>query len=140
VQGQFNFDNNNPVGSGSAMGDFLLGLPSQSSVGDRAWTIRMRQHRIGVYVQDDWQVSPRLTLNLGLRWEPTTPVHDHSGEVTGFDFINGQPIPLKAGQAFYPADYTDFAPRLSFAYRPFRNDRTVITGASGIYHNPTTTL
>ena len=140
VRGQFNFDNNNPVGSGSSMADFLLGLPSQSSVGDRAWTIRMRQHRIGVYVQDDWQVSPRLTLNLGLRWEPTTPVHDHSGEVTGFDFVNGKPIPMTAGQQFYPADYKDFAPRISFAFRPFRNDKTVIRGGYGIYYNSTMNL
>jgi hypothetical protein len=140
VRGQFNFDNNNPVGSGNSMADFLLGLPSQSAVGDRAWTIRMRQHRIGVYVEDDWQVSPRLTLNLGLRWEPTTPVHDHSGEVTGFNFTTGQPIPMKAGQPFYPADYSDFAPRVSFAFRPFRNDRTVIRGGYGIYYNSTMNL
>src|SRR5438270_8823964 len=122
------------------MADFLLGRPSQSSVGDRAWTIRMRQHRIGVYVQDDCQVSPRLTLNLGLRWEARAPVHDPSGEVTGFDFVNGKHIPMTAGQPFYPADYKDFAPRISFAFRPFRNDKTVIRGGYGIYYNSTMNL
>jgi hypothetical protein len=140
VRGQFNFENNNPVGSGNSMADFLLGSPSQSSVGDRAWTIRMRQKRIGIYLADDWQVSPRLTLNLGLRWEPTTPVHDHSGEVTNFDFANGRPIPMTSGQQFYPTDWKDFAPRISFAFRPFRNDRTVIRGGYGIYYNSTMNL
>jgi Carboxypeptidase regulatory-like domain len=140
VRGQFNFLNANPVGSGNGYGDFLLGLPQQTSVGDRAWTIRMRQYRIGTYLVDDWQISPRLTLNLGIRWEPTTPVHDHSGEVTGFDFVHGVSVPLRAGQQFYPSDYTDFAPRIAFAFRPFKTDRTVIRGGYGIYFNSTMNL
>ena len=45
VRGQFNFENTNPVGSRNSMADFLLGLPQQSVVGNRAWTIRMRNHR-----------------------------------------------------------------------------------------------
>lgn len=140
VRGQFNFENVNPVGSGNSMADFLLGLPQQSSVGSRAWTIRMRQRRVGLYLQDDWQVSSRLTLNLGLRYEPSTPVHDHRGEVTKFDFVNGRPIPMQAGTPFYPNDWNNFAPRFGFAFRPFRNDRTVIRGGFGIYYNYTMNL
>ena len=48
VRGQFNFENNNPVGSRNSMADFLLGLPQQSVVGNRAWTIRMRNYRTGL--------------------------------------------------------------------------------------------
>ena len=47
VRGQFNFENTNPVGSRNSMADFLLGLPQQSVVGNRAWTIRMRNYRTG---------------------------------------------------------------------------------------------
>ena len=140
VRGQFNFENNNPVGTTNSLADFLIGRPQLSSVGDQAWTIRMRQKRIGVYLVDDWQVTPRLTLNLGLRWEPTTPVSDHSGEVTNFDFAIGKPIPMTAGQKFYPNDRNNLAPRISFAFRPFKNDRTVIRGGYGLYYNSTMNL
>ena len=44
----------------------------------------------------------RLTLNVGLRYEPSTPVHDARGEVTGFDFATGQPIPMQAGTLSIP--------------------------------------
>ena len=140
VRGQFSFENNNPVGSGNSFADFLIGRPQTSSVSDQPYTIRMRQKRIGLYLVDDWQVTPRLTLNLGLRYEPTTPVFDHSGEVTNFDFANGRPIPMTAGQKFYPSDWNNFAPRLSFAFRPFKNDRTVIRGGYGLYYNSTMNL
>lgn len=140
VRGQFNFENNNPVGSGNSFADFLLGLPQQTGVGDRAWTIRMRNVRAAVFINDDWQVSSRLTLNLGLRYEPSTPVHDARGEVTGFDFVKGQPIPMKTGDSFYPADWNNVAPRIGFAWRPFSSDRTVIRGGFGIYYNYTMNL
>ncbi|HEU0120500.1 MAG TPA: TonB-dependent receptor [Bryobacteraceae bacterium] len=135
VRGQFNFENNNPVGSSNSFGDFLLGRPQQSSLGNRAYTVRMRNTRLGMFIQDDWRVSSRLTLNVGLRYEPTTPIHDARGEVTGFDFTNGQPIPMKAGDPFYPKDWNNFAPRFGFAWRPFASDKTVIRGGFGIYYN-----
>jgi len=140
VRGQFNFENTNPVGSRNSMGDFLLGLPQQTVVGSRAWTIRMRNHRIGLFVQDDFRVTPKLTLSLGLRWEPSTPVHDARGEVTGFDFATGAPIPMQAGTPFYPKDWNNFAPRFGFAWRPFGSDKTVIRGGYGIYYNYTMNL
>ncbi|MEX2261299.1 MAG: TonB-dependent receptor [Bryobacteraceae bacterium] len=140
VRGQFNFENNNPVGSGNSVGDFLLGLPQQSIVGNSAWTIRMRNVRAGLFIQDDWRVTPRLTVNFGLRWEPSTPVHDARGEVTSFDFAAGQPIPMQAGDAFYPREWNNFAPRIGFAWRPFGSERTVIRGGYGIYYNYTMNL
>jgi hypothetical protein len=140
VRGSFTFANNNPVGSGSGLADFLLGLPQQSALGSRATTIRMRNIRAGFFVQDDWRASRRLTLNFGLRYEPSTPVHDARGEVTGFDFVTGQPIPMQAGDPFYPHDWNNFAPRFGFAWRPFGNERTVIRGGYGIYYNYTMNL
>lgn len=140
VRGQFNFENTNPVGSRNSFGDLLLGLPQQTVVGSRAWTIRMRNHRIGLFVQDDWRVSPKLTLSLGLRYEPSTPVHDSRGEVTGFNFATGTPIPMQAGTPFYPKDWNNLAPRFGFAWRPFASDKTVIRGGYGIYYNYTMNL
>ena len=140
VRGQFNFENTNPVGSRNSMADFLLGLPQQSVVGNRAWTIRMRNYRNGLFIQDDWRISQRLTLNLGLRYEPSTPVSDARGEVTGFDITTGSPIPMQAGTPFYPGDWNNFAPRIGFAWRPFGSEKTVIRGGYGIYYNFTMNL
>ncbi len=140
VRGQFNFENTNPVGSRNSVGDFLLGLPQQTVVGDRAWTIRMRSHRIGLFVQDDWRATSKLTFSVGLRWEASPPVHDARGEVTGFNFATGTPIPMQAGTPFYPKDWNNFAPRFGFAWRPFGSDKTVIRGGYGIYYNFTMNL
>lgn len=140
VRGSFTFANNNPVGATNGLGDFLLGLPQQSAVGSRATTIRMRNLRAAFFIQDDWRVSKTLTLSLGLRYEPSTPVHDARGEVTGFNFTTGQPIPMAAGDPFYPQDWNNFAPRFGFAWRPFGNEKTVIRGGYGIYYNYTMNL
>jgi len=100
----------------------------------------MRNYRTGLFVQDDWRVSPRLTVSLGLRYEPSTPVHDSRGEVTGFDFATGTPIPMQAGTPFYPEDWNNFAPRFGFAWRPLGSEKTVIRGGYGIYYNFTMNL
>lgn len=140
VRGQFNFSDTNPVGSHNALADFLLGLPTSTALGNQAWTIRMRDIRAALFVQDDWRVSAKVTLNVGLRWEPSTPVHDARGEVAGFDFASFQPVPLTAGQDFYPQDWKLFAPRFGIAWRPFSSDKTVIRAGYGIYYNYTMNL
>jgi len=106
------------------------------------------------YFQDDWKVSPRLTLNVGIRWDfRTVPyeTHNHMGwnDVTnklGGMCIADQTLVTKGvapdGNGFYrycgrrtPIDspLTPFAPRFGFAYRPFGGDKTVIRGGYGIF-------
>ncbi len=101
-QGQFTFDNSNwtrqqaTVGGGTGVGSnvasFLLGLPNGGSVNTNADALYSQRFG-GVYFQDDWRVTPRLTLNLGLRYDLEQPVHERFNRMTsGYDAKALNPI------------------------------------------------
>ncbi len=90
-QGSFDFDNSNwtrqqatvsgGTGNGSNMASFLLGLPNGGSFPRNANGF-YSQHFYGFYVQNDWRVTPRLTLNLGLRWDYERPITERYNRMT----------------------------------------------------------
>jgi hypothetical protein len=142
--GAFTQDPQKRAGTGSGLADLLLGVPSSASIttptiGD------LRQRYYGFYFQDDWQVSKNLTLNLGIRWDLSSPFWDRLNRMSNFvidpgpDFnkfvlagSRGSSIPDRALVNFYK---TDFAPRFGFAYRLPR--QTVIRGSYGIFNEGT---
>ena len=77
--------------TGLGLGDFMLGKPNtyqQASVGQ----FNFRANYIGMYLQDTWKVSPRLTVNVGLRWDPYLPQYAANGQTFHFDqqwFLQG---------------------------------------------------
>ncbi|MGI9072599.1 MAG: carboxypeptidase regulatory-like domain-containing protein [Bryobacteraceae bacterium] len=105
------------------------------------------------YVQDDWKVSPRLTLNLGLRWDFRTVPYETNNHMGWLDETNPRGGLCMADKtlvtkgivgdgSYYrycgrntPADpsYKPFAPRIGFAFRPFGGDKTVLRGGYGIF-------
>ncbi len=105
------------------------------------------------YIQDDWKVSPRLTLNLGVRWDFRTVPYETNNHMGWLDVTNpsgglcmaDKTLITKGiiGDGTYyrycgrttPADpsYMPFAPRIGFAYRPFGGDKTVIRGGYGVF-------
>jgi hypothetical protein len=110
-QGRFNFGNNwttnaaiggGGTGVGSGFGSFLLGLPTAGQVPNNA-TALYSQRFWGLYVQDDWRVTPKLTINLGLRWDVERPVVERFDRLTSqFDLNTLNPI-SPAAQASYAA-------------------------------------
>src|SRR5262249_26045328 len=94
----------------------------------------MRQHVQSFYFQDDWRVSPKLTLNLGLRWEFATPIYDRDNNYTNFDPTTNSMVKATDGSLFNRSlvhpDHKDFGPRLGAAYS--LNPKTVVRGAYGI--------
>jgi hypothetical protein len=108
--------------SGLGMAAFLLGLPSEF---DRAiFTIfpGERQTRVGIYAQDIWHVRPKLTANLGLRWDKFTPITPaHPGGLANFDPASGKILLAGLGKVSNSANIStpnnDFGPRLGLAYR-----------------------
>ncbi len=150
--------------STSGFADFLLGVPFEGV------TFQGTGKADGVsrsvyagYVQDNWKVHPRLTLNLGMRYELPQPWHDLNGSlnrlstldtsaasqamggrfvlagspnfyVPGPGVIDGSGAPL-VGDTIVSPDRTDFQPRAGFAYRPFNDNKTSIRGGFGIYYS-----
>jgi len=87
-------------------------------VGD--FNVLLDSYKAGGWAQDDWRISNRLTLNLGLRWDASLHAFANDVEVTPWQ------------SAGMPEDLNNFQPRLGFAYQ--LTDRTVIRGGSGLYY------
>lgn len=98
------------------------------------------------YIQDDWRITPQFTLNLGLRYEWSTPYTERFDrlQIADFDANAGVNVPgigdIKGVARFVDsdsrsvaADHNNFAPRIGFAYR--LNKKTVVRGGAGIYYN-----
>ncbi|MGI9075563.1 MAG: TonB-dependent receptor domain-containing protein [Bryobacteraceae bacterium] len=129
------------VSTGAALGSYLLGLPSSFSryfTGSNFYP-GLRQTRIFLYGQDSWRVTPKLTLNYGLRWEDYLPqVAAKPGGAGSFDPSTGEV--LAAGIGSVPRNFgvkpynLGFAPRLGIAYQA--DEKTVIRTGFGISFNP----
>ncbi|HEX6805048.1 MAG TPA: carboxypeptidase regulatory-like domain-containing protein [Terriglobales bacterium] len=86
------------------------------------------------YLQDDWRVTRRLTLNLGLRYDYNTVWAEQHGHMQNFDFAT-QSF-LQAGAPAYSAPAHDFAPRVGVAWDPLGRGKTVIHGYGGLFYMP----
>jgi hypothetical protein len=129
-------------GTGNAMATFLLGEANSANI-IRADPIRSKAAYWGAYIQDDWRIHDRLTVNLGLRWEGTTPRTEVNDRMNSFDPnainpVSGTPgVITFAGRNGVPRtawdfDGNNFGPRIGIAWRP--RERTVIrTGIGVIY-------
>ena len=144
--GQFNFDStwtrgpldNSPGAPGSlgqSFAAFLLGLPNSGSV-TRAAQYDEKSQNWGAFVQDDWRVNARLTLNLGLRYEYETPLSEvDDRSVRGFDAAAVQSIEA-AARARYALNPTPEVPAGQFNVRGGLTFAGVDGQPSGLYETP----
>jgi hypothetical protein len=131
-RGQFIF---NGDFSGSPLADMLLGLPFTARI-STVIGLHNRQHVPSLFVQDDWKVTPRLTLNLGLRYDYFSPTTEKDNRQANFDYATGTIVVAGQGGAsasLVKGDKANFAPRVGFAWTPTSSGNTVIRGAYGIF-------
>jgi len=132
-------------------GDELLGLSSSETFANSLNRSGI-QHDYYFYAQDDWRITSKMTLNLGLRYE--LPLRYYQPQNRDTTFIPGyqsivypNAIPDLAfvgdpgiRRALIKNEYTDFAPRFGFAYDVFGNGRTSIRGGLGLFYDATNAL
>ena len=143
----------NPGATGDAFASFLLGLPDSGYAETVNWTANILWYQ-GYFVNDTWQVNPKLTINMGLRWEipgvhierfdrnaslmPTVP--NPVGDKIGQEVLGEMVLvdtPLHPDRGVRQETYSQFAPRFGFAYR--LSDKTVIRAGAGLFYVPSDT-
>ncbi len=152
-RGSFTF---NGTYSGESFADFLLGDITSSSYTTSNFTLDDINYRTAFYVQDDWRVNSRLTVNVGLRYEYETPWEKRndlsiwSQSLNSLIVVQGNAVsafsgtvPMVSGQSlgvtnsnYISLGKKNFAPRLGMAYRPFHTSKFVVRGSYGIFYNP----
>jgi hypothetical protein len=129
--------------TGNAIASMLLGRPDSGSI-LKTDVLDRRSKYIAFFAQDDWKVTARLTLNLGVRWEAHTPRIDVNNRQSGFDMgkinpISGTPGVVTfagldgMGVHVYAGDWNNIGPRVGLAWKPF-GQRTVIRSGYGIFY------
>jgi hypothetical protein len=148
--GGFTQDPQNRGTTGSALGDFVLGIPSTSSISNfTQGDIRYRYW--GGFIQDDWKATSKLTINAGVRYELwTQPVERHNSQANFFladrklayafnnipagvpaSVVESVPLDIDT-RSLLKTSHTNFAPRLGFAYQV--TPSMVLRGGAGIFY------
>ncbi len=151
--------------TGSAFADFLVGLPANTKYAQNPPDAEPYTTQYAGFFQDDWRVSPKLTLNYGLRYDLRPPYLDRGNQLANFDrdYPGGRiivaneaaialiPLSVRSAVPNTPivtaaevglserlrkTDTNNINPRVGFAYRPTADGKTVLRGGYGIYTVP----
>ena len=118
------------------LADFIFGTPAIISQGSYL-VVNLRQYLHSAYVQDDWRVTPKLTVNMGLRWDFATPLYERDNNYSNFDPTTDSMIKATGGglynRSLVHPDYKNFGPRLGLAYSI--DNKTVIRSGYGISYS-----
>ncbi len=146
---------------GNPFEDFLAGLASVSVIGSGTNSIHNRANDFSAFFQDDWKAAPRLTINLGLRYDYFGPTTETDGHFVGFDPSKAVTTPIvpacgntcgvavtgglvqagngsltgfpKVSDGLVNSNYKNFGPRIGFAYELTDTGNIVLRGGYGIF-------
>ena len=138
--GAFTFDGTQGPWAGTcaataALADFLAGDVSTSSIAVGNAERHVTANGLDFFGQDAWQVTRKLNLNLGLRWEYFGPLHSSDKDLAVFIPGRGLVIQGNGIGSIFPADKNNFAPRIGFAYQPTGKADLVVRGGFGVFYD-----
>jgi len=122
--------------TGNALGDMLLGFPLLTSVAHVDNRQKIRTESYNFFINDSYRVTPRLTLNAGLRYEYNSPPVDADDRATIYDVVTRNLVPVGTNgvpRSGFDADKNNFAPRVGVAWS--FNEKTVLRGGYGVYYD-----
>lgn len=121
--------------TGFEQADLLIGFMCSYQIGTQVGDIITRNYENAVFGQDDWRVSNKLTLNLGLRYEYLTNPAEINGKQANFDLTRGALVVAENGDdAQVETDKNNFGPRVGLAYDITGKGKTVIRGGFGLFY------
>ena len=134
---------------GSDFADFLLGIPSASSIAFGNPDKYLRAPTWNAYITDDWRLTPTFTANVGLRWEYEAPMSERDGRLVNLDVADGftavapvlasNPTGALTGMHYAKSlvnpDRRGIQPRVAIAWRPIPGSSLVVRAGYGIYRN-----
>jgi hypothetical protein len=139
--------------TGIALADALLGLPLTATGSAQSLAGAYNGFSYGFFVQDDWKVNERVTLNLGMRYELAPRMTEKLNHLSAFDrsypggrvLLSGTCTTYLPGagtsdgpctpRGLVPTDKNDWGPRVGIAIRPFNDNRTAIRAGYGIFYD-----
>lgn len=133
-----------PAGTGASVASMVLGSVRTASI-DQSQGISMQSFATTLFVQDDWKVNRRLTLNVGLRYDFQQQPVERYDRLMNFDLVGISSVSGLQGRAEYAGianqprqwrneSHRDFGPRVGFALDVFGKGSTILRGGYGIYY------
>ncbi len=121
--------------TGFEQADLLIGFACSYQIGTQSGTIKTRNYENGVFAQDDWRITSKLTLNAGLRYEYLTNPSEVNGKQANFNLATGALVVAKDGSdSQVQTDKNNFGPRIGLAYDISGKGKSVIRGGYGLFY------
>ena len=124
--------------TGAPFADLLLGLPTLSLLGTNDNAQKLRTWSVNTFIQDDWRINSRLTVNLGLRYEFNAPPVDADDRMRIYDRATSQIVQVGTNgipRSGIASDSNNLAPRVGFNYDLTGMGTTMLQGGYGLFYN-----
>lgn len=136
-KGFFNIAGQGSDYTGYEVSELLAAFVDNYSIANPLGVYHTRNFENGFFAQDDWKASPRLTLNLGMRYDVITWPYEEDNRQSNFDIPSGQLLVAGVGgnsRSLINTNRGNFGPRLGFAYNPTADGKTSLRGGYGIFY------